>query len=74
MSSNWAITLQKQPKGESTVNHSKVTRHFKKFCSGYKNVDNQAMSGRVKTIDSKAMLLAIVANPESVRRTCHLTV
>ena len=36
-------------KGESTVDHSTVTRSFKKFCSGYKNIDDQAMLGSSKT-------------------------
>ena len=37
------------PKSEGTVNPSTITRRFKKFCSGYKNLDNQARSCRPKT-------------------------
>ena len=66
MSWNWAVTLQKQPKtftamkDESTVEHSTISKWFKKFCSGYKNIDNQAYLGKPKTLDSEAMLQAIV--------------
>ena len=42
-------------KDEVIVDHSTVTRWFKKFCSEYKNLNNQARSVRPKTIDSKAM-------------------
>ena len=42
-------------KGESAVDHNKVTRWFKKFCSGFKNLNNQAT-------DSEVMLQAIKAN------------
>ena len=48
-------------KGEGAVDHSTVTRWFKKFCSSCKN-DDQEKAGRPKTIDSKAMLQAIEAN------------
>ena len=43
-------------KGKSTVNHSTVTRWFKKFHSSCKNLDDQARSGRAKNLDSEAML------------------
>ena len=31
-------------KGESAVDHNTVNRWFKKFCSGCKNLDDQAVS------------------------------
>ena len=49
-------------KGEGVVDHSTVTRWFKKFHSSGKNIDNQARSGSPKTMDSETMLLAIEAN------------
>ena len=42
--------------------HSTITRWFKKFHLGCKNLDGQAMSGRLKAMNSKAMLQAIEAN------------
>ena len=33
-------------KNEGVVDHRTVTRWFKKICSGYKNFDNQARSGK----------------------------
>ena len=48
-------------KVEDTVDHCIVTRWFKKFCLGCKNVD-QVRSGLTKTVDSKAVLLAIEAS------------
>ena len=37
------------------INHSTVTRWLKKFCLGCKNLDNQAVLGWPKAIDSKAV-------------------
>ena len=37
-------------KGKGTVDHSTVTRWFKKFCSDYKNLNNQERSGRLKSM------------------------
>ena len=51
--------------GEGAIDHSTVTRKFKNICSGYKTLDDQAKSGRPKTVESKAMLQAIEANPMS---------
>ena len=71
MSLNWAIMPQKQPKTlycvkvESTVNYSTVTKYFKRFCLGGKNLDDQARSCRPKIVDSEVMLQAIEANPAS---------
>ena len=48
-------------KGEGTVAYSTVTRRFKKFCSGCKKFDDQARSGRSRTMDSDT----IEANVES---------
>ena len=44
---------------EGAVDHSTVNKWFKKFCTGWKNSDNQAKSGRPKTVDSEADLQAI---------------
>ena len=49
--------------GEGVVDHSMVTKCFKKFHSGYKNLSNQERSGRTKTVDSKTVNQAIEANP-----------
>ena len=50
-------------KGEDAVEHSRVTRGFMKFCLGFKNLNNQAMSGKSKTMDSEAMFKAIEGDP-----------
>ena len=42
-------------KSEGTVDHSTVTSWSKKFCSGCKNLDDQARSGR-PILDSKSVL------------------
>ena len=39
-------------KGDGIVDHSIVTRWFKKFCSGCKNHDNKSRLGKPKTVDS----------------------
>ena len=49
-------------KCEGTVDYSTVTRLFKKFCLGCKNLNNKAKSNRPKTIDFKDELQAIGAN------------
>ena len=43
-------------------------RWFKEFCSGCKNLNNQARSGKFKTVDSEAVLQAIEANLPSRSR------
>ena len=43
-------------KGKVAVDHSSVTRWFKKFCSGCKNLNEQARSSRLKTRDSEDVL------------------
>ena len=52
-------------KGEGAVVYSTVSRWVEKFCSGYKNLNDQIRLDRPKTVDSKAMLQAIEANPVS---------
>ena len=49
-------------KGEGAVDHSKVTRWFKKFCLGCKTLDNSARSDRPKTRVSETVLQAIEVN------------
>ena len=65
-------------KDEGVIDHSILTKWFKKFCSGYKNLNKQERSGRPKTMDFKAVLQAIETDPvqhlESIRRAQHLTV
>ena len=51
--------------GESTVDHSTVTRWFKKFRSDCKNLNDQARSGEPKRMDFQAVLQAIESNPAS---------
>ena len=41
-------------KSECAVDHMTVTRWFKKFCSGYKNLNDQGRSGRPKTMNSES--------------------
>ena len=56
-------------KSEGAVDHSSVTRWLKKFCSSYKNLDDDRENfGRPKTVDSKAVFQAIEANPASSTR------
>ena len=55
-------------KGEGAVDHNTVTRWFKKFRSGCKNLDDQARSGMPKNMSSKAVLQAIEANWASSTR------
>ena len=43
-------------KNEGAFDYSTVTRWFKKFCLSCKNFDNQAKSGRPKTVASEAVL------------------
>ena len=43
------------------VNHSTITRWFKKFHSGCKNLDDQTKLGRLKTKNSRDVLPAIEA-------------
>ena len=52
-------------KGKDTVDHGTVTRWMKKFCSGCKNLDNQASSGKPKIMDCEVALQAIEVNPMS---------
>ena len=52
-------------KDESVVDYNTVTRLFKKFCSDYKNLDNQARSSRFKSVDFEIVLLVIEPNPAS---------
>ena len=55
-------------KREGAVDYSIVTRWFKKFCTGGKNLDDQAKSDRPKIVDSEAILQTIEANPVSSTR------
>ena len=72
--------LQKQLKdicikGEGTVDHSQVSRWLKKFCSDYKNLNDQARSGGPKkNVDSEAVFHGTKAKLESIRRDQQLTV
>ena len=50
---------------KNTVDHCTVSRWLKKFCSGCKNLNNLARSGKPKSMDSNAMLQVIAANPQS---------
>ena len=43
-------------KGGGAVVYSTVTRRFKKFCSGCKNLEDQVRSSGPKTADSIAVL------------------
>ena len=52
-------------KSGRVLNHKIITRLLKKFRSGYKNLTDQARSVRPKSVDSKAVLLAIEVNTVS---------
>ena len=56
------VTKNISAKVKVTVDHCLVTRWFKKFCLVCKNLDDQAKSGRPKTVDSEAVLQPIEAN------------
>ena len=45
---------------EGIVYHNTVTRGFKKFCLGCKNLNNQAMSGRIRTVNTEAIALQAI--------------
>ena len=54
---------------EGAVDHSILNRLFKKFCSGWKNLDNQKRSVRPESEGSEAMHQVTVVNPaRSTRR------
>ena len=65
-------------KTTKNINHSTVTREFKKFCSSSKNLDNLARSARVKSMNFEAVLQAIEANlvnsPEFIKQVQHPTI
>ena len=49
-------------KSEGMVHYNRVTRWFKKFCLGCKNLNDQARSERPKTMESEVVLQAIKPN------------
>ena len=49
-------------KDEGAVDHNSITRWLKKFRRGCKNFDDQGISNRPKSVDSKALLSAKEAN------------
>ena len=49
-------------KSEGIVDHSTITRWFKKFFLGCKNLNDQARLGRPKMVNSKVELKAIETN------------
>ena len=54
-------------KGEDTIDHSIVTRWFKKFGPGCKNLNNQAWLGSPKSMDFDAVLkVNLVSSTERV--------
>ena len=53
MEATWNISCEKD---EGTVDNSTVTRWFKKFCSGCKNLDDHTNSGKHKTMTSEALI------------------
>ena len=50
---------------EGVIDHSTITRGFKEFCLGCKNIVNQVRSGRPKTVDSEATFSVIENDPVS---------
>ena len=53
---------------DGAVDHSTMTKWFKKFRSGCKKFIDQAMSGRPESVDSEAVFKVIGANPASSTR------
>ena len=59
---------------EGTVDHSRVSRRFKKFRLDYKKLDDQKRSGREKkSMNSEGILQAIEAYMDSIRQAYHLS-
>ena len=52
-------------KGKSTIDHSTVTRWFKRFCSESKSLNNLAKTGKPKIVDLEATFQVIDANQVS---------
>ena len=52
-------------KGKSAIDHSAVTRWFKKFGPDFKNHEDQGRSDMPKAVDFEVMFQAIEANPAS---------
>ena len=50
-------------KGEGTIDHSTITRGFKKFCSACKDLKTKTKLSRPKTMFSEAFLQAVKSNP-----------
>ena len=70
MSLNWVINIIEatkniscHAKGKCAVDHSTVTKWFKKFCICCKKLNDHTRSGRPKSVDSEVRLQAIEANP-----------
>ena len=65
-------------KDEGPVHHSMVTRWLRYFCSWCKNLNDQARSGRCKTVDTEVVLPALEANlelhSESIWHAQYLTI
>ena len=62
-------------KSNGAIDHSTVTRWFKRFYSGCKDLNHQIRLSRPKSMDSVAMFQAIKTNStESIRRAQHLTI
>ena len=55
-------------KEEVSVDHITVTRWFKKFCSGCKNLDDQTRLGRLKTMNFKAVFQAIEGKLKNIQK------
>ena len=55
-------------KREGVIDHSIITKWFKKFRSSYMNHDDREKSDRRKTMNSEALHQAIEANPASSAR------
>ena len=55
-------------KSGGVFNYSAVTRWFKKLRSDCKELEEQEMTGRPKTVDSVSVLQAIEVNPENSTR------
>ena len=62
-------------KDEGAFDHCIITKWFKKFHSGCKNLNDQAGSGRPKTMNSEITFQAIEGNPaERIRWAWYLKV
>ena len=58
-------------KDEDRVDQSTVSRWFKKFCTDCMKLNDQARSGRPKTLDFKAIEVNLASHTQRLRSASH---